>query len=371
VELPDASDYAHDLLLLLGNRKFCRLVASSSPVTAIAFFEEAVAADKLHVPLGTFGSNVVTEALLNRDSILYHEDEGYHSGLIGYIRPFGKAVFGNFRLVEALGSDGQSPLDISLDLQFSWEASQLETYCRCALITIESYLETRHWHEGSFILYRAFNIVEGSCRDVFKLNNETAYYNDTFRRLGVVVDFAKDVVKQAQEHIDALPIVLRRRKRDGWPRDDFLDHVAELMFDVIFRASAVREPAETNWEVQHNAVWADFELAENTRAQKIVRFKLHRLLFDEIRRLETMPNYKSARILGFCLNVLGLKVGKKARYGSEEYPLRKAVLDWTRKNYLKLVDVQSDVAAAVPTGRITLMRSTTDWSKPISRACGW
>jgi hypothetical protein len=29
------------------------------------------------------------------------------------------------------------------------------------------------------------------------------------------------------------------------------------------------------------------------------------------------------------------------------------VLNWTRKNYLKLVEIQPDVAAAVPTGRIT------------------
>jgi hypothetical protein len=94
-------------------------------------------------------------------------------------------------------------------------------------------------------------------------------------------------------------------------------------------------------------------MQQETRARKIVLFKLHRLLFDEIRRLETFPNYKSARILGFCLNVMGLKIGNKKGFGAEEYPLRRAVLNWTAKNYLKLVEVQTDVAAAVPTGRIT------------------
>jgi hypothetical protein len=50
---------------------------------------------------------------------------------------------------------------------------------------------------------------------------------------------------------------------------------------------------------------------------------------------------------------MGLKVGDKKGYGREEYPLRKAVLNWTRKNYLKLVEVHPEVAAAVPTGRIS------------------
>ena len=94
-------------------------------------------------------------------------------------------------------------------------------------------------------------------------------------------------------------------------------------------------------------------MGRETQSRKIVQFKLHRLLFDEIRRLETFPNYKSAKILGFCLNVMGLKVGDKKGYGSQQYALRKAVLNWTRKNYLKLVAAQPEVADAVCMGRIT------------------
>lgn len=147
----------------MGNRKFCRSIAAASPVTAIAFFEEAVAADKLHVPLGTFGSNVVTEALLNKDSILYHEDAGYFSGLIGYIRPFSKAVFGNFPLVEALAGDDHSPLDVSLDLRQSWDARQLKAYCRCTLVMLDGYFEARDWYQHSYAVHRALDIIQSAC----------------------------------------------------------------------------------------------------------------------------------------------------------------------------------------------------------------
>jgi hypothetical protein len=76
-------------------------------------------------------------------------------------------------------------------------------------------------------------------------------------------------------------------------------------------------------------------------------------LFDEIRELETLAHYKLARILGLCLNVMGLKIGDKKGYGSEEFPLRKTVLNWTKKNYLKLVEAQPEVAAACLAGGVT------------------
>jgi hypothetical protein len=307
----------------------------------------------LHVPLGTFGSNVVTEALLNKDSILYHEDAGYFSGLIGYVQPFSKALFGNFDLVEALARDDHSPLDVSLDLEFAWDSEQLKAYCRCALVMLDGYFEARRWYEHSTALYRALDIIRSSCRGVHKLNNQTEFYNDAFKRLGVVVHFARDAVERAGEYPNLRSVLRTRADPKPW-RNDFFDHIAEFMFEVIFTASAVRTPVDTNWEVQHNAVWSDFEMmGAETRAREIVRFKLHRLLFDEIRRLERLPNYKSARILGFCLNVMGLNVGDKKGYASEQFPLRKAILSWTKKNYLKLVEAQPDVAAAVPTGRIT------------------
>jgi hypothetical protein len=320
-------------------------------VTAIAFFEGAGDADKLHVPLGTFASNVVTEALLNKDSILYHEDEGYFSGLIGYIRPFSRAVFGNFPLVEALASDDHSPLDVSLDLQFSWDAPQLKAYCRAVLVMLDGYLEARLWYQHSYALVRALHIIEHSCHDVYELNKKTEIYNDTFRRLRTVVDFAKDAVEHAEKHPD-LPVILRKRAKSR--HNDFLDDIAELMFELIFDAATVWEPADTCWTIQHNTVWSDFfQIGKGTRTRKFVLFKLSRLLFDEVRQLEKMPNYKSARILGLCLNVMGLKVGDKKGYASEEYPLRKAVLNWTRKNYLRLIEVQPEVAAACLAGRVT------------------
>lgn len=353
--LPNAYDYAHDLILLIANRKFCRAVATTSPATAIAFFEEAIYAEKLHIPLGLFGANVVTEALRNKDSILYHEDEGFYSGLIGYIQPFSKAIFGNFPLVEALAGDYPSPLDISVDLQFSWDADQVETYCRCALVMLDGYFEAGRWYEHSYALVRTLKVIESAPRDVYKLNDQTAIYsNDIFKRLSAIVDFAKEAIEHAGKYPE-LPFVLRRRGDHKPWHNDFFDNMAELMFEVIFDASAVRAPVDTCWSVQHNAVWGDFfSLGGDGRAWKTVRFKLRRLLYDEVRRMEQYPNYKSAKILGICLNVLGLTLPEKKRaFRSDEYALKKAILAWTKKHYLRLVEVQPEVAAACLAGTVT------------------
>jgi hypothetical protein len=64
--------------------------------------------------------------------------------------------------------------------------------------------------------------------------------------------------------------------------------------------------------------------------------------------------------------VLGLDVGKKRDYRGDEYPLRKAVISFARKNYLTLVDRQHKVAAAVLLGTISFDNDTKQLVKTYS-----
>jgi hypothetical protein len=83
-----------------------------------------------------FAVNISTEAILNKDSILYHEDEGFYSGYFGYVRPFTNAVYGDFRLMEALGNS--TPLDVNFDLRVKFDADHLTAYTRAFLVTFKS-----------------------------------------------------------------------------------------------------------------------------------------------------------------------------------------------------------------------------------------
>ncbi|NOX91761.1 MAG: hypothetical protein GXP18_04725, partial [Gammaproteobacteria bacterium] len=144
---PCAEGYANDMLLLIANRRFCRHLVASSPITAIRFLEAVADAKAYHTPIGLFAQNVSTEAIQNKDSSLYHEDEGYNSGLLGYIKPLSHALYGNYELVEKLQFN--SPLDIHYKSVWAWDAGQFETYCRATQMTFKSYLEGSHWGQNS------------------------------------------------------------------------------------------------------------------------------------------------------------------------------------------------------------------------------
>ncbi|MGB8226856.1 MAG: hypothetical protein WCE45_08360, partial [Sedimentisphaerales bacterium] len=351
---PNVSDFAYDILLLIGNRKLCRYIIASSPVTAIAFFEEMETNKKYDLPIGDFAKNISTEAIINKDSILHHEDEGYSSGLIGYLKPFSQAIYGNYRLVEALASHFGSPLDIHYDIVWSWDASHFEAYCRALNITFESYLKSGRWYEHSFALYRAFNNIKSSIRDIYKLNDISSdyYSTDIFKRLTTAVDFVKEAINLIDPQQN--PPTTKLRVRDDRGHRDFYDHIAALMFEIIFSAASVTFPPDKCWGIHHNAVWGQFfALSGEGKAWEIIHFKLRRLLYNEILRLEEFPNYKSSIILGFCLNVMGLKIRKKKGYGSDYYPLHKVVLAWTRKNYLRLKSIQHEVAESCLIGSIS------------------
>ncbi|MEE8114258.1 MAG: hypothetical protein V3T23_07870 [Nitrososphaerales archaeon] len=358
---PDASDYAHDLILLIANRKLCRHITASSPVTAIVFFEEMAINHKYDIPIGTFAANISAEAILNKDSILYHEGEGYISGLMGYRKDFSKAVYGNFRLVETLAAAGRSPLDIPFQIVRSWDASQVEAYSTAVLITLKDYLDSNSWGQHSYALYRALQNIEDSCTDLYKLNNiaDDFYSSDMFRRLDVAVDFVQRAIDLIGEQETLPSTVLRVRDRQRhWV--DFYDRIAELMFEIIFSASSVKAPPDKCWSIHYNAVWGDFfGLSGREKAWGIIHHKLRRLLYEEIRQLDDFQNYKSSRILGFCLNVMGFAIKKKRGYGSEEYPLQKAVLAWTRKNYLRLRSIQPEVAQSCLIGSISFDEQDT------------
>lgn len=50
----------------------------------------------------------------------------------GYARPFTNTIFGDFDFVEALATNGTSPLDVDLDVHWKFDGKQLEAYAALA-----------------------------------------------------------------------------------------------------------------------------------------------------------------------------------------------------------------------------------------------
>ena len=314
--------YANDLLLLIADKRLCRVIVESSPITALAVFQEIGDTKKFGIQVGTFVKNIVNEAIANRDSFLFHEANGYDSGLIGYHKPLSQAMFSNYEMVEAIGT----MLDPDYPASSKWDAVQWKAYCRAVLMAFQSYVQ--EGYEGhSFVLYRAMGNIKGIASDVYKLNGvaNVAWDNDALARLQVAVDFIGDAVKILDEK--GVPDHLQLRIRERNPsRESVYDHLADMIFEVVFAASAVTSPRWECWMVQHNTVWINLFLSGklNNRAGRVVHFKARRLLYDEILRMNGFPNFKGARILGFCLNVMGLMVANDGIH-RESRALQKAV----------------------------------------------
>ena len=59
---------------------------------------------KYDVAIGTFTRNIVGEALMNADSFLFHETEGYQVGLLGHHKPLSQAIFGDYAMLAGIGT---------------------------------------------------------------------------------------------------------------------------------------------------------------------------------------------------------------------------------------------------------------------------
>ena len=292
-------------------------------------------------------------------------------GLLGYQKPFSQAIYGNYPLVEALGSNHGSPFDVDYEIMKSLDSSQLEAYSRAVIISLESHLKNKYY-QRSFALHRAFGNIINCCQDVYKLNDILSDYHttDIYKRFYTVVDFIKDAITILCKQQN-LPATSLRKNKNQWHKDIYY-HIADHMFKIIFSASKVTAPREKCWDIHYVIVWDGFfGMSDDEEARKIIQFKLRRLLYDEILRLKKMPNYKSSGILGICLNVMGLKIREdEKRYSRDYYPLHKAILAWTSKNYLRLKSVHPEVAESCLIGSISFDEQSKSlvktWAKGLS-----
>lgn len=335
--------YANDLLLLIADKRLCRAIVDSSPGTALAIFRAMTDMKKHGIPVETFTSNIINEALINKDSFLYHETAGYQSGLIGYHKPLSQAIFANYEMAETIGT----LLDPDIYGKNKWDAAQWGAYCRTVLMTFRSYIDGEYGGH-SFVLYRAFRTIGHSLLDLYKLNgvSNSAWDDDLPARLRVIVGFVKDAVEILETKEIPPHVGLRIRDRNGPACETFYDHIAELIFEIVFAASGVASPRNECWWIQHNSVWGElFNLYLRGKAGAAVKFKVRRLMYDEIVGMKRFPNFKGARILGFCLNVMGLTI-RPTDYEKDSRALQKAVLAWTRKNYAWLHEYNPRIAEA-------------------------
>ncbi len=353
-KLNEIEGYAHDVMQLIANRKLCRHIVASAPATAILLFEEALATEKYHLPLGTFAKNITAEAIANLDSLLYHEVDSFSSGLLGHLQPFSQAIFGHYALVEGLGERFGSPLDVDYREHDEWTAHQWKAYNRSVLTTLGAYVREVGGRQHSYTLFRAIGTIEHSFKDFYKAQDITAdyYSTDICQRFDAAVEFVRDAIEEIEKQPSPPALHKLRRRKDDHHKDIY-DLLANLMFELVFAASSVSGPPEKAWSIHYGMVWGRFfSLGTEGRTWKIIQFKLRRLLYDEIASMDDLPNFKNARILGICLNVTGLTL-RQGSHGRDYRALAKVIVPFAQRCYASLRQQLPRVAEAVLIGSIT------------------
>jgi len=351
---PQVEDYAFDILLLIADRKFCRNVVASSPVTAQAFFEEMASAQKYQIPIGQFSRNILSEAVAQKGSFLYTEAAGFSSGLLGHLKPVSQAMYGNYELLESLNRYSLSPLEVNYEERWAWDAHQWRAYCQATLFTFKDYIYRGFGSRTSYALNQAIDHVKCCYRDLHRVDESpNTYETDTYKRFSVAVQFVRDAIDIIDQDPNP-PAPLVRVREDTYPKNIY-DHLALLIFDMCTSASWVKSPVQTCWSVHYLTLWSTlFHNFQTAPAWKIVRHKVRRLIYDEILRLQEFPNYKGSAILGLCLNVFGMSVGSsKQNFGRDSYALTKAIHSWTKRHYLWLRQQNPDVADSVLIGSVS------------------
>lgn len=348
---PTHADYAIWTLSLLGNKRLCQQIVDKSPWTLAELFRAFGRRPYAKLPISQFARNVGTELVVNPRSSLYAEDDGYTSGLLGFTKPVTTTVYGDATLVEALASAGGSPLDIDVSLSSELTATQLEAYARAVLIYASSYISSPYPHH-SYAFTRALDVFEpGASLSNIAASTDHLWKSDEFQRLRVTVDFIKKLINLLERQETPRPRRQRKYRLDG------LAHVhrqvAGLIFELIKATSRARASPDICWELQHNCIWSELFSWEASPSKRLVAFYLRRLMYDEIKRFPDHPNFVSAGIVGYCLNVLGITDNAQGRELEGFEPLQRAAVAWAKSNFIKLQAEYPAVAGAVLVGGLS------------------
>lgn len=326
--------YANNILMLIADKRFCRVVVQSAPSVALNIFKEMRRARKcVHVEV--FSKNILNSAINDKNSFLFHESGAYESGLLGHHKPLSQAMFSNYWIVDTIGS----LLDPDITDKRKWDAEQWAAYCRIVLIAFKGYVSNKQWWVLPIDIVSAKEHIERSVGDLYVLNGvaSNTWNDDVVSRLHVVTDFIKKAVDILDEQEISSGIKRSNRPTENAEEKNLYDHLAELILEVVFAAAHVTSPAWECWLIQHNYVWSRLfgSFALTSKAGNLVRFKARRLLYEEIIGMSDFSHYRGAKMMGLCLNVMGLAF-EKGRYGKSNRPLHTVILRWMKSNYADL-----------------------------------
>lgn len=347
---PTSRGYAHDTLMLIANRKLCRHIVQSSPVTVATFLEVANHEGGAWASIGKFATNISIEAFSNKESFVFQEAEEYDSGLIGHLKPVTQALYGRYELMEHLAVLGPFPFAIPYDDMNHWDGAHWEAYCRLGLLLFTDYLKVTGGRARSQALRTVFRNV--SLENSFATyDGDNVYESSSYRRMTATIGFITNAIRLIDE-LGGPPDNPRQSKSYG--HESVYDNLAHLMFEACVHAARIERKDFTSWHIQYSVVWARFFGFEDTTTWRIVRKRLRHLIATEICKVPSLPDYVNVPLLGYCANVMGLRSTTRATDLNKDWRgLHRLVLWLIRKHYSSLLSTHGRLAESMLVGKLS------------------
>ena len=263
-------------------------------------------------------------------------------------------MFGNYELIERCASEHSSPLDIRYRKIDAFDEQRIEGFFRAATAFVPSYLEATRGRSHSYAFARLLGSFESMTSPIstFDSMGESWHRSSAYAGLTHSIQFIAFVVENLYK-LNIPPTSLREKKH-GYL--DPYDGLAQLFYKAALDAAFVTQPEFRCWDIQHNVVWrGKLKFYQRSKALSALQFKIRRKLYNEIREMDRFPNFVGARILGFCLNVLGLHpIDRRADHlHCSDYALQRVILSWTKRRFRWLAEEYPNLAAVCLQGFIS------------------
>lgn len=320
----DTLNDANFLLMTIGSNKFCKATVQDSPELIYNLFDEIRKQRKYQIySIEIFTKNIITAALENKNSFLYHEIDYYESALEGMTKPITSKLYQDIEIINNI----PTLLSPSYSKKSPWDIDQWKAYTRLFLDAYSCYINSNYSSRPPSIHW-ALLIIKSIVDDLKDDLQLTSLDNN--HDLSIRINILIDVIKSMVNILNQAPLNSKLTKSAS-------EDVVRLIFLLIEKASSVRSPRHVAKRIHHTFIWE--ELINSHVLNEGIGLTIRKNIYDKLfNTVLKCPNLNSVRIFAYCLNVLGFYVHTEGEYGESWREFHMKFLEWVKHNAAELLD---------------------------------
>ena len=296
-KLSDIQESALNVLHLMDNDYFCKVVVKYHPGVVVELFREIIRQRKHHLGLNTFAGNFITQALQEENSFVYRETKMLN-GALSWDKPYLSNIYSNIGLIY----DIPDLLEPHYELTASWNHKQVRAYSEVLLVTFGAVLKEGCPNPIQFQRY--FEILQWSARRIYRVNGmgDEYYYDENHLVYESVIRFYDQLV-QTIAVTDKIADIHPRYEPQNSAKD-IIDVVAASIVDLMYATSSLKTPQETSRSVRE--IGFCLQVLESKTESANYELLIKKVCRSLYKTFNDNCGIKGISVLVFCLDSYGL-----------------------------------------------------------------